>query len=60
VLSREQFSTWSAPGPRRPGAPATWATAQLLITNGPTTECWQTTYTTATVNTAERFKAKGP
>jgi hypothetical protein len=35
-------------------------TAQLVITNGSTTECWQTIYTTATVNDTARFKAKGP
>ena len=35
-------------------------TAQLLITSGSTTECWQTTYTAATTNDAARFKAKGP
>jgi hypothetical protein len=35
-------------------------TAQLQIQNGPTTECWQTTYTQATLNSQERFRAKGP
>jgi hypothetical protein len=35
-------------------------TAQLLITSGSTTHCWQTTYTAASVNDVARFKAKGP
>jgi hypothetical protein len=35
-------------------------TVQLVIANGPTTECWQTTYTAMTVDNSEVFKAKGP
>ena len=37
-------------------------TVQLVIANGPTTECWGATYTamTVTVNNSELFKAKGP
>lgn len=35
-------------------------TVQLVITDGPTTACWQTTYTLTTANTALLFNAKGP
>ena len=33
---------------------------QLVITDGLTTSCWQTTFTTATKSDTEQFKAKGP
>jgi hypothetical protein len=36
------------------------ATAQLLIDDGITTECWQTTFSTALKNDPTQFKAKGP
>jgi hypothetical protein len=35
-------------------------TVQLLISDGITTECWQTTYTAQTVNDGVKFVAKGP
>jgi hypothetical protein len=35
-------------------------TVQLLIDDGTTIECWQASYTSATVNKPRRFKAKGP
>ena len=35
-------------------------TVQLVIANGPTTECWQTTYTATTLNNSYLFKARGP
>jgi hypothetical protein len=36
-------------------------TVQLLIDDGMTTECWQTTFSAAPqVNTSAQFKAKGP
>jgi len=35
-------------------------TVQLLVDNGGGVKCWQTTFTTATKNTDEQFKAKGP
>jgi hypothetical protein len=35
-------------------------TVQLVIGNGATNTCWQTTYTAATRNTATQFGAKGP
>jgi hypothetical protein len=35
-------------------------TVQLLIDDGMTTQCWQTTYSAATANTSASFKAKGP
>lgn len=35
-------------------------TVQLVIANGSATECWQTTYTAATLRSDGRFKAKGP
>jgi hypothetical protein len=35
-------------------------TVQLVIGEGAATECWQTTYTSATINDAGRFRAKGP
>src|SRR5262249_24758018 len=35
-------------------------TVQLVIRDGLTTRCWQTTFTTFTANDAEQFKAKGP
>ena len=34
--------------------------AQLVIVDGASTECWQTTFTAATVNQPSRFKAAGP
>ena len=33
---------------------------QLVISDGVTTDCWQTTYATAIANDATRFNAKGP
>ena len=33
---------------------------QLVISDGVTTDCWQTTYATAIANNATRFNAKGP
>ena len=35
-------------------------TVQLVIADGVTNTCWQTTYTAATRNTATQFGAKGP
>jgi hypothetical protein len=35
-------------------------TVQLLIGDGNSTRCWQTTYTTARINGGARFNAKGP
>jgi hypothetical protein len=35
-------------------------TMQLLISDGVTTECWSTTYTTHTANDGVKFVAKGP
>ena len=35
-------------------------TVQLVISDGVTTDCWQTTYATAIANDATRFNAKGP
>jgi hypothetical protein len=35
-------------------------TVQLVIGDGPGTECWQTTYTTQIKNDRTQFKAKGP
>jgi hypothetical protein len=35
-------------------------TVQLLIGDGTGTACWQTTYSTAKVNMATKFSAKGP
>jgi len=35
-------------------------TVQLLIDDGLTTECWQTTYPAALLNDAATFRAKGP
>jgi hypothetical protein len=35
-------------------------TAQLLIDDGATTECWQTVYSSTLKNDAAQFKAKGP
>ena len=35
-------------------------TAQLVIEDGAGTACWQSTYGSASTNTAARFKAKGP
>jgi hypothetical protein len=44
-----------------PGLPLTLpVTVQLLIDDGFTTECWQTTYTASTLNDGAQFKAKGP
>ena len=35
-------------------------TVQLMLQDGATTTCWQTTYTTTKANTAILFSAKGP
>ena len=35
-------------------------TVQLRISDGVTTECWQTTFSTSQDNTPAKFKAKGP
>jgi cysteine-rich repeat protein len=35
-------------------------TVQLVVADGMTTECWQTTYAGAAVNEASRFRASGP
>jgi len=35
-------------------------TAQLVIADGVSSQCWQTTFTTATVNDVSRLKAVGP
>jgi hypothetical protein len=35
-------------------------TAQLVIVDGESRECWQTTFTTTSVNDTLRLKAKGP
>jgi hypothetical protein len=35
-------------------------TVQLRISDGVTTECWQTTFTESQADTPEKFKAKGP
>jgi hypothetical protein len=35
-------------------------TMQLLISNGITTECWQTTYATSSTNGGTKFIARGP
>lgn len=35
-------------------------TVQLVIQDGATTTCWQTTYTTSKANTGVLFNAKGP
>ena len=35
-------------------------TVQLVVADGVTTGCWQTTYTTASKNDTTQFKAKGP
>ena len=35
-------------------------TAQLVIVNGISTECWQTTFTAATVDQPSLFRAAGP
>jgi hypothetical protein len=44
-----------------PGLPLTLpVTMQLLISDGVTTECWQTTYTVQTINDGLKFIAKGP
>lgn len=35
-------------------------TVQLLVDDGSTVKCWQSTFTTATKNDSEQLKAKGP
>jgi hypothetical protein len=35
-------------------------TAQLLIDDGMTVQCWQTTFSTFQINTSAQFRAKGP
>jgi hypothetical protein len=35
-------------------------TVQLVVADGAGTECWQTVYSTSTINDAARFSAKGP
>lgn len=35
-------------------------TVQLLVDDGNTVKCWQSTFTSATKNDGEQFKAKGP
>jgi hypothetical protein len=35
-------------------------TVQLVITDGITTSCWQTSFPSFTANTPQQFKAKGP
>ncbi len=35
-------------------------TAQLVIVDGASTQCWQTTFTSATTNQPSLFRAKGP
>jgi hypothetical protein len=35
-------------------------TVQLSVSDGVTTECWQTTFTTSQANSPSLFKAKGP
>jgi hypothetical protein len=44
-----------------PGLPLTLpVTLQLLISDGLTTECWQTTFTTSSVSGSVKFIARGP
>ena len=44
-----------------PGLPLTLpVTAQLVIVDGASTQCWQTTFTAATINRPSLFRATGP